>query len=196
MPAAVDVALTLALLAAFASVAFVQSETGAADDDPPRSMAGMSLAMRSLHRRRGRRRRRFLPGRHGRAAALPRRAHAPARADQGRQSRSRPGRAGPAAAGGRPAGGAQADRRLAAGRCSAGATVAQLIARTCALRRADGRMSIALGPRRRPVAVPGPGGRPAGRSSRATPSPRSSASSSMGCCWRWSGSACARSMWR
>src|SRR5262249_46779651 len=64
--------------------------------------------------RRGLGRRLLLPGRYGRAAALPRLAHAPARSDEGRQPRPRPRGARLAAARAGTVVCAEARRRLAA----------------------------------------------------------------------------------
>src|SRR3954454_9529470 len=69
---------------------------------------------RSLHHRGHLRRFLLLPGRHGGPAALSRFAHAPARPDQGGQSRSWPDRARPHSAGRRLAGRAEARRDLGA----------------------------------------------------------------------------------
>ena len=71
LPAAVDVALTLALLAAFAAVAFVNNAPGTVAAERRATDIDAMRVARHLHGCRGFGGRRVLPGRHGRAAALP-----------------------------------------------------------------------------------------------------------------------------
>ncbi len=89
LPAAVDVALTLAMLAAFASIAFVKGVTAAQDEDEGEGYGAMTALLDlftavSVLYGRG-----VLPGGRGRAAALSGHAVAAARVDQGGQRRPR-----------------------------------------------------------------------------------------------------------
>ena len=109
----------------------------------------MSLVLDMPDDPRGLRRRLFLSGRHGRAAALSGHAQPTARADQGGQSRARPGRARAAVPG---ATGPFAALKLVGVwllTLLAGAAVTQLIARTARPRRAA-RVTISPRLRRRP----------------------------------------------
>ena len=111
--AAVDVALTLALLAAFASIGFVKASAALQHDDtrnhgPPMTLVLDFFTISSVAAGA------FFPGRYGRASALSRRADAPARAHQGGQHRPGPGGAWIVADGRRRSGRDQACPRLAA----------------------------------------------------------------------------------
>ena len=179
--AVVDVALTLALLAAFASIAFVKaSPPSAADDgDPDRGMRALLNSLSIVAVTAGAFF--FLAGTRG-AAAFSRHIHAAACADQGRQSRSRTGGARTAAAG---------RRRVTGFKL---VCVWLLVLLSGASRRSSSRARRG-GASPTPMmellnaglARPDPRAGALGGHSRATHSPRSWASSPTGCCSRWSG---------
>ena len=103
VPAAIDVALTLALLATFASIAFVKKGPPRWRRMTPDRRRADELRARHPDDRRRLGRRLLLSRRHRRAASLSRYADATARAHQGRQSRPRSRRARAVAAGRKPA---------------------------------------------------------------------------------------------